>query len=338
MNLKRPEIPSCLVLDVKLPGTSGLDFQTQLENAGIQIPIIFITAHGNIPMTLRAMKAGAVEFLSKPFQKEDLLAAIHQALDRDRARRRDQAEFSALRSRLDKLATREREAAFDIALLNKMASRLSAADPLHAVLDEVVEFIAAVVQCDSCMVYVLEGDELVLRASKNPHPEAIGHVKMRVGQGITGWVAEHRKPVIVTERAYADPRFMLFNELPEDHFQAFLSVPLVSGGELVGVINLQNRMPQLYGNREINLVATIGFLVGAEVERARLESEKSELSDRLERRKLVDRAKGILQRELKLTEEEAYRTIQRESQQRRKSMREIAESIILNEDLKRTSR
>jgi uroporphyrinogen-III synthase len=115
-------------------------------------------------------------------------------------------------------------------------------------------------------------------------------------------------------------------------------VPLVSGGELVGVINLQNRMPQLYGNREINLVATIGFLVGAEVERARLESEKSELSDRLERRKLVDRAKGILQRELKLTEEEAYRTIQRESQQRRKSMREIAESIILNEDLKRTSR
>jgi uroporphyrinogen-III synthase len=131
---------------------------------------------------------------------------------------------------------------------------------------------------------------------------------------------------------------MLFNELPEDHFQAFLSVPLVSGGELVGVINLQNRMPQLYGNREINLVATIGFLVGAEVERARLESEKSELSDRLERRKLVDRAKGILQRELKLTEEEAYRTIQRESQQRRKSMREIAESIILNEDLKRTSR
>jgi uroporphyrinogen-III synthase len=161
---------------------------------------------------------------------------------------------------------------------------------------------------------------------------------MRVGQGITGWVAEHRKPVIVTERAYADPRFMLFNELPEDHFQAFLSVPLVSGGELVGVINLQNRMPQLYGNREINLVATIGFLVGAEVERARLESEKSELSDRLERRKLVDRAKGILQRELKLTEEEAYRTIQRESQQRRKSMREIAESIILNEDLKRTSR
>ena len=338
MNLKRPETPSCLVLDVKLPGMNGLDFQTQLEKAGIQIPIIFITAHGNIPMTLRAMKAGAVEFLSKPFQKEDLLAAVHQALDRDRARREDQQEFSALRSRIDKLASREREVAFDIALLNKMASRLSAADPLHAVLDEVVEFVAAVVECDSCMIYVLEGDELVLRASKNPHPEALGRLKMRVGQGITGWVAEHRKPVVVSERAYADQRFMLFNELPEDNFQAFLSVPLVSGGELVGVINLQNRMPQQYGKREISLVATIGFLVGAEVQRARLESEKSELSDELEKRKLVDRAKGILQRELKFTEEEAYRTMQRESQQRRKSMKEIAESVILNDDLKRSAR
>jgi uroporphyrinogen-III synthase len=97
-------------------------------------------------------------------------------------------------------------------------------------------------------------------------------------------------------------------------------------------------MPQQYGKREINLVATLGFLVGAEVQRARLESEKSELSNQLEKRKLIDRAKGILQRELKLTEEEAYRTMQRESQQRRKSMKEIAESIILNDDLKRSAR
>ena len=337
MSLKRPDAPSCLVLDVKLPGMNGLDFQTQLEKAGIQIPIIFITAHGNIPMTLRAMKAGAVEFLSKPFQKEDLLAAIHQALERDRARREDQAEFSALRSRLDKLASREREVTFDIALLNKMASRLAAADPLHAVLDEVVQFIAAVIECDSCMIYVLEGDELVLRASKNPHPEAVDHLKMRVGQGITGWVAEHRQPVVVAEGAYEDPRFKRFNELPEDRFQAFVSVPLVSGGQLVGVINLQNRLPRKYGKREMNLIATIGFLIGAEVERARLESEKSELSDKLESRKLLERAKGILQSDLKISEEDAYRMIQRESQKRRKSMRDISESIILNDDLKHGS-
>jgi uroporphyrinogen-III synthase len=285
-------------------------------------------------MTLRALKAGAVEFLSKPFQKQELLAAIHQALDRDRARREEKMEFSALRSRFEKLASREREVNFDIALLNKMASRLSAADPVHEVLDEVVEFVGAVVKCDSCIVYALESDELVLRASKNPHPEVVDRLKMRVGQGITGWVAEHREPVIVAQKAYEDPRFKLFNELPEDRFESFLSVPLVSGGRLVGVINLQNREPRRYTKREISLVAMIGFLVGAEVERARLESENSQLSDKLETRKIVERAKGILQRDLQIGEEEAYLTLQRESRQRRKSMKEFAEAIVLSEDLK----
>jgi uroporphyrinogen-III synthase len=216
-----------------------------------------------------------------------------------------------------------------------MANRLSAADPLHEVLNEVVEFVTAVVECDSCMVYVLEGEDLVLRASKNPHPEATDRLKMRVGEGITGWVAEHREPVVVAQSAHEDPRFKLFNELPEDRFEGFLSVPLVSGGRLVGVINLQSRAPRQYSKREVRLVATIGFLVGAEVERARLENEKSELSGMLESRKLMERAKGILQRELKISEEDAYRTMQRESQKRRKSMKDIAESILLNDDLKR---
>ncbi|HEY1866568.1 MAG TPA: response regulator [Candidatus Acidoferrales bacterium] len=335
IRIERPDLPSCLVLDVRLPGVGGLEFQEALDKAGIEIPIIFITAHGDVPMTLRALKAGAVEFLSKPFQKQELLAAIHQALDRDRAWREEKMEFSALRSRFEKLASREREVNFDIALLNKMASRLSAADPVHEVLDEVVEFVNAVVKCDSCIVYALENDELVLRASKNPHPDVVDRLKMRVGQGITGWVAEHREPVIVAQKAYDDPRFKVFNELPEDRFESFLSVPLVSGGRLVGVINLQNREPRRYTKREISLVAMIGFLVGAEVERARLESENSELSEKLETRKIVERAKGILQRDLQIGEEEAYLTLQRESRQRRKSMKEFAEAIVLSDDLKR---
>jgi uroporphyrinogen-III synthase len=127
----------------------------------------------------------------------------------------------------------------------------------------------------------------------------------------------------------------VFNELPEDRFESFLSVPLVSGGRLVGVINLQNREPRRYTKREISLVAMIGFLVGAEVERARLESENSQLSEKLETRKIVERAKGILQRDLQIGEEEAYLTLQRESRQRRKSMKEFAEAIVLSEDLKR---
>ncbi|MGA8872225.1 MAG: response regulator transcription factor [Candidatus Acidiferrales bacterium] len=105
----RPEAPSCLILDVKLPGRNGLEVQEELESIGIRIPIVFITAHGDVPMTSRAMKAGAVDFLAKPFQKKDLLEAVHQAIERDRIQRKEQAEISKLRARLDTLTVRERE-------------------------------------------------------------------------------------------------------------------------------------------------------------------------------------------------------------------------------------
>ncbi len=101
--------PCCLVLDVRLPGINGLEFQKQLADAGIEIPIIFITAHGDIPMSVRAMKAGAVEFLVKPFQNEELLAAVRQAVDRDRKFRQQRSEVSELQKRFDSLTARERE-------------------------------------------------------------------------------------------------------------------------------------------------------------------------------------------------------------------------------------
>jgi len=106
---KRPDEPSCLVLDVRLPGVSGLDFQRELADGGIRIPIIFITGHGDIPMTVKAMKSGAVEFLTKPFRDQDLLDAIYQALDRDRASRQQQSELRELRKRYESLTARERE-------------------------------------------------------------------------------------------------------------------------------------------------------------------------------------------------------------------------------------
>src|ERR1700719_1040830 len=106
---KRPDAASCLVLDIRLPGISGLDFQRELSDSNIHIPIIFITAHGDIPMTVRAMKAGAVEFLTKPFREQDLLDAIQLALERDRARRQGDAEIAVLRERFESLTPRERE-------------------------------------------------------------------------------------------------------------------------------------------------------------------------------------------------------------------------------------
>jgi uroporphyrinogen-III synthase len=219
-------------------------------------------------------------------------------------------------------------------LIHEIGSRLSAADPLHEILERVVELITDVVQCDSCFVYVLEGEELALRASKNPHPEVVDRLKLKVGQGITGWVAKHRQPVAVPSRASDDPRFQAFSELPEDRYEAFLSVPIISRGRLVGIINLQHRKPHHHTSHEIRWVSTIGFLVGSEIEMARLDSQVTKLSLQLETRKLVERAKGILQRELQIDEEQAYLMLQRQSRQRRITMKEVAEAIVLADEVK----
>jgi RNA polymerase sigma factor (sigma-70 family) len=109
LQARRPDVPCCLVLDVRLRGMSGLDFQQQLVEAKIHVPIVFITAHADIPMTVRAMKAGAVEFLTKPFREQDLLDAIQIALERDRARRQREAEIAVLHERFESLTPRERE-------------------------------------------------------------------------------------------------------------------------------------------------------------------------------------------------------------------------------------
>jgi FixJ family two-component response regulator len=131
LNRQRTTDPSCLVLDVRLPQMSGLDFQRQLAEIGVQIPIIFITAHGDIPMSVRALKSGAVEFLTKPFRDQDLLDAIQQALLRDRAAREEHAEITALHERYEELTMREQEvmALVVSGMLNKhIAAKIGASE------------------------------------------------------------------------------------------------------------------------------------------------------------------------------------------------------------------
>ena len=224
-----------------------------------------------------------------------------------------------------------------IELMHVISRRMASSDPLHSVLDQIVGFIEGLLRCDSCFLYVLEGNQLVLRASKNPHPDVIDHLGMKIGQGITGWVAEHREPVCIDCGALRDPRFQSFKDLPEDSFEAFLSVPILARGRVVGVINVQHRQPHHYTPWEVQTISTVGFLVGAEIEMARLESENNTLSEQLETRKLVERAKGLLQRELGLDEEQAYRMMQKESRQRRKNMREISEAILLSDELRKAA-
>lgn len=229
-----------------------------------------------------------------------------------------------------------RDGLTSIDFLHEISSRLAAADSFHVVLGSIVDFVTTVIPCDSCFIYVLEHEKLVLRASKNPHADLVDHLGMSLGQGITGWVAEHREPVAIASGASNDPRFVMFRNLPEDHFEAILCTPILCASKVVGVINLQHQMSYQHTANEIRLLSMLGFLVGAEIERTRLETENLQLAGRLETRKAVDRAKGILQRDLGMSEDEAYRTMQRESRQRRISMREIADAIVLGDDLKKT--
>jgi FixJ family two-component response regulator len=120
----RPDAPSCLLLDIRLPGVNGLDFQEVLEKSGVRIPIVFITAHGDVPMTTRAMKAGAVDVLTKPFQKDELLTAIRHALDLDNAARAEEAEVSKVRARYESLTNREREV-MDLVVTGLMSRQIA---------------------------------------------------------------------------------------------------------------------------------------------------------------------------------------------------------------------
>ncbi|HVH89659.1 MAG TPA: ANTAR domain-containing protein [Terriglobales bacterium] len=227
---------------------------------------------------------------------------------------------------------------FDVNSLHQLATGIASAAPLPDLLIHVLEFATSAVQCDSCFIYVLEGNELILRASKNAHPDLVDRLKLKLGQGITGWVAEHKQPVAIERNAYSDQRFRFFNELPEDRFEAFLSVPVLSRDRIVGAINLQNRAPYSYSQREIKIISSIGLLVGAQIEMARLETENSQLSDQLETRKILERAKGILQNDLKISEQEAYVRLRRQSQERRISLRDVANAVILSQELREKAR
>jgi uroporphyrinogen-III synthase len=222
--------------------------------------------------------------------------------------------------------------------LHDVGTRIAAADPVHEVLDRIVEFVSDLVNCDSCFIYVLEGSDLVLRASKNPHPEEVDRLTMHIGQGIAGWVAEHREPVVLDSNASQDSRFRSFAELPEDHYEALLSIPVISRGRVVSVINVQHREPHSFQPREVKMISMIGHLVGAAIEMARLENEVIELADKLAVRKLIERAKGIVQSEYGISEEEAYSLIKKQARSRRKPMKEIAEAILVTNDMKRNQR
>lgn len=235
-------------------------------------------------------------------------------------------------------------ASSQIDLLHRISGIVSSEVSLDEMLGEVLGLTVQVTSCDACLVYLIEQDtdEVVLRASQVPHASELGSLRMKVGEGVTGWVAEHKSVVSLAENAASDLRFKRFNRLIEDTYEAFLSVPLVSGGEVIGVINVHHRERHDHTPEEISLLTFIGEQMGNAIARTklleenlRLLEEAQEARRELETRKVVERAKGILQKNHSLTEEEAYLRLRGESRRMRRPMKELAEAIILAEELNR---
>ena len=165
-------------------------------------------------------------------------------------------------SRFKELESRLEHTEQQLRLLQKisrfMVRDIGLAEAFHGVVELVVEFM----ECDSCLLYLFEGDELVLCASNNPRPDTIGKVRLKLGEGLTGWVARERRLLSISREAYTDSRFKLFTDLPEDTFEAFLSAPVIVRNRVAGVINVQHRQPHFHTGGEMELLTTVGEQVG----------------------------------------------------------------------------
>ena len=231
-----------------------------------------------------------------------------------------------------------------VSILHQVSSIVSSNRSLDEILGEVVGLTVLATACDACLVYLLEpvSHEVVLRASQVPHAGALGNLRMKMGEGITGWVAEHKSVVALSSHATSDARFKMFQGLVEDTYEALLSVPLVSSGDVIGVVNVHHRESHEHSPEEIGMAVFIGEQLGVAIskaslleENARLLEQTLEMRRELETRKLVERAKGILQLRHGLTEEEAYLKLRDQSRRLRRPMKELAEAIILSEEIDR---
>jgi uroporphyrinogen-III synthase len=165
-------------------------------------------------------------------------------------------------SRPKELESRLEHTEKQLRLLQKL-SRLLARDlRLGDALEGVVSMVVEFMECDSCLLYLLQDQELVLCASNNPRPDTIGRLRLKLGEGLTGWVARERRLLSVSQEAYLDPRFKLFSDLPEDTYQAFLSAPVIARNRVAGVINVQHRDSHFHTGGEMEMLTTVGEMVG----------------------------------------------------------------------------
>jgi signal transduction protein with GAF and PtsI domain len=170
----------------------------------------------------------------------------------------------------------------ELKVISDLSTLFASTLELQTTLNETVALVSRLTKADACFVYLIDHvtNDLVLSASKTPHPQQVGHLHLKIGEGLTGWVAKHHKPVIISKGAHKDPRFV--GALPEDIFEAFLSVPILIKNQVVGVINIQHKKSVTHPPRLIHLIATIGRQVGSAIETARLYDETRRRAKALE--------------------------------------------------------
>jgi uroporphyrinogen-III synthase len=186
-------------------------------------------------------------------------------------------------SRIKDLEARLETTEQELRLLQKISRLMAREIQLDEALKHIVSLVVEFMQCDSCLLYMLQGQELVLCSSNNPRPDTIGRVKLKLGEGLTGWVARERRLLSVSREAYLDPRFKLFTDLPEDTYDAFLSSPVLLGNRVVGVINVQHRDPHFHSGGEMELLTTVGEQVGCLVALALMGTDGLRTSEVLDR-------------------------------------------------------
>jgi len=169
-----------------------------------------------------------------------------------------------------------------LGLFRKISRMMVRNMSLAEILQEVVALVVEYTACDSCLIYLLDNDELVLCASNTPHPSTIGKVRLKLSEGLTGWVARERRLLAIAREAYKDPRFKTFSDLPEDVYEAFLSAPVVARDRVVGVINVQHRTPHQHTGNEMELLATVGEQVGCMLLLARMDPAAVEAANHVQ--------------------------------------------------------
>lgn len=231
---------------------------------------------------------------------------------------------------------------WQVAIFHRTSRIVSSGLCIDDMLQELISLTVEVTSCDACLVYLPDHEtgDIVLRASQLPHDAEIGSVRLTAGEGIAGWVAQHKSAVALSQRAFADPRFKHFTTLIEDTFEALISVPLVRGGEVIGVLNVHHREPHEHTPEEISLLCFLGEQMGGAIAYAtlaehniKLKKEAVLVRQQLEERKIIERAKGILQQRFALSEEEAYQRLREESRRQRRSLRSVSEAVLLVECL-----